>query len=138
MVLDPADENGRSAGSFFMNPTLDAAAAARARERGIAAGVLAPEESMPAFPAGEGRVKLSAGWLIERSGFRRGASTGAVGVSTRHALALVNKGGATAAEIVAFARRVREAVLDRFGVSLAPEPVLVGFLPDETAGLSCD
>ncbi len=128
MVLDPTDENGRSAGSFFMNPTLDAAAAAAARAR-------FPGEAMPAFPTGDGRVKLSAGWLIERSGFPRGTRDGAVGISTRHALALVNRGGATAAEIVAFARRVRDAVRYRSGVALAPEPVLVGFLPEETAGL---
>ena len=138
MVWDPADENGRSAGSFFMNPTLDAEAAALARAQGIAAGVLGLGEAMPAFAAEGGRVKLSAGWLIERSGFRRGTSEGAVGISTKHALALVNRGGATAAEIVAFARRVRAAVSDRFGVRLAMEPVLVGFLPEETAGLAGD
>ena len=136
MVLDPADENGRSAGSFFMNPTLDAAAADLARERVRAAGVLAPGEAMPEFPAAGGRVKLSAAWLIERAGFRKGAGEGRVGISTKHALAIVNRGGASAAEIVAFAQRVREGVRDRFGVALAAEPVLVGFEPGETEGLT--
>jgi UDP-N-acetylmuramate dehydrogenase len=132
MVLDAGGEggeNGRSAGSFFMNPTVGAAALAEVRAR--AAAVLGPGEAMPEFPAADGRVKLSAGWLIERAGFRKGTSEGAVGLSTRHALAIVNKGGATAAEIVAFARRVRRGVGERFGVALAPEPVLVGFLPGE-------
>jgi UDP-N-acetylmuramate dehydrogenase len=137
MVLDPGDENGRSAGSFFMNPTLDAAAAARARERVLAARVLGPGEVMPEFPSGGGGAKLSAAWLIERAGFRKGTSDGAVGISTRHALALVNRGGATAADIVAFARRVREGVIERFGVALVPEPVPVGFLPHEIASLGC-
>ncbi len=138
MVLDPGDENAQSAGSFFMNPTLDAVAAAGARARAADTGVLAPGEAMPEFPAANGRVKLSAAWLIERAGFRRGTSDGRVGVSTRHALALVNKGGASAAEIVAFARRVRAAVRDRFEVALAPEPVLVGFDAGETVGLTHD
>ena len=101
MVLDPADENAKSAGSFFMNPTLDAAAAERVREQARGAG-------MPEFPASGGRVKLSAGWLIEHAGFAKGYGEGRVGLSTRHALAVVNRGGASAAEIVAFARRVRE------------------------------
>jgi len=135
MVLDADDENGRSAGSFFLNPTLAAPAAADARARARAAGVLGPGEAMPEFPAPGGAVKLSAAWLIERAGFPRGTSEGAVGVSTRHALALVNRGGATAAEIVAFAARVRARVLERFGVALAPEPVLVGFTDGETEGL---
>ncbi len=133
MVLDPGDENGRSAGSFFTNPTVDAAALPGVRER--AAATLGPGEAMPEFPAAGERVKLSAAWLIERAGFHKGTSDGAVGISTRHALALVNKGGATAAELVAFAARVRAGVAARFGVALVPEPVLVGFLREETAGL---
>lgn len=126
MVLDPDDENGRSAGSFFTNPTVDAALAARVRARA---------QGMPEHPATDGKTKLSAAWLIEAAGFRRGAHDGAVGLSTRHALALVNRGGATSAEILRFARRVREGVLERFGVALAAEPVMVGFTDDELAGL---
>jgi UDP-N-acetylmuramate dehydrogenase len=135
MVLDRDAENGKSAGSFFMNPAVDAALARAVRERAMASGVLAAGESMPEFPAGDGRVKLSAAWLIERAGFRKGTRDGRVGISTKHALAIVNLGGASALEVVAFARRVREAVLDRYGVALVPEPVLAGFLRDEIADL---
>ncbi|WP_420878052.1 UDP-N-acetylmuramate dehydrogenase [Sorangium cellulosum] len=136
MVLDPADENGRSAGSFFMNPTLAAGDAAAAIARIEASGVLAPGEAIPRYPAGAGRVKLSAAWLIERAGFAKGTRHGAAGISTRHTLALVNRGGATAAELLELARRVRRGVLDRFGVALTPEPDLVGFEPGETDDLS--
>jgi UDP-N-acetylmuramate dehydrogenase len=131
MVLDPGSENGRSAGSFFMNPVVDGAAIDAVRARVSAAGVLAPGERMPEHAAPSGRVKLPAAWLIERAGFRKGTGDGAVGISTRHALAIVNRGGATAAAIVAFARRVKDGVRDRFGVDLHAEPVLVGFGPGE-------
>jgi UDP-N-acetylmuramate dehydrogenase len=131
MVLDPADENGRSAGSFFTNPVIEPGAIDAVRARVEASGALAPGERMPEHPAPGGRVKLSAAWLIERAGFRKGTADGAVGISTRHSLALVNRGGATAAAIVAFARRVKGAVHERFGVDLHPEPVLVGFEPGE-------
>ncbi|XXY95661.1 UDP-N-acetylmuramate dehydrogenase [Sorangium sp. So ce296] len=138
MVLDPADENGRSAGSFFMNPTLEAGAAAGVLARIEAAGVLAAGEAVPRYPAGEGRVKLSAAWLIERAGFAKGTRHGAAGISTRHTLALVNRGGATAAELLELARRVRRGVLDRFGVALTPEPDLVGFAPGDVDDLVGD
>ncbi|WP_437729581.1 UDP-N-acetylmuramate dehydrogenase [Sorangium sp. So ce861] len=138
MVLDPADENGRSAGSFFMNPTLEAGAAAGVLARIEAAGVLAAGEAIPRYPAGEGRVKLSAAWLIERAGFAKGTRHGAAGISTRHTLALVNRGGATAAELLELARRVRRGVLDRFGVALTPEPDLVGFAPGDVDDLVGD
>jgi UDP-N-acetylmuramate dehydrogenase len=114
MVIDPADPNRRSAGSFFTNPIVDAA---------LADGL--PAE-MPRWPAGAGRVKLSAGWLIEHAGIAKGMRRGTVGVSTRHALALVHHGGGTTAELVALAREVREAVRGRFGITLTPEPILIG------------
>ena len=98
--------------------------AARAHARG------APPA--PRFPAGEW-VKLSAAWLIEQSGFAKGAAEGAVGISTRHALALVNRGGASASQLLAFAGKVRRAVRAEFGVDLSVEPVLVGFSSDELA-----
>ncbi|WP_437895852.1 UDP-N-acetylmuramate dehydrogenase [Sorangium sp. So ce124] len=135
MVLDPADENRRSAGSFFMNPTLAPDAAAAVLTRIEAAGVLAPGEAIPRYPADGGRVKLSAAWLIERAGFTKGTRHGAAGISTRHTLALVNRGGATAEELLGLARRVRRGVLDRFGVALSAEPDLVGFAPGEIADL---
>lgn len=134
MVLDPTDENRRSAGSFFTNPIVPAAVAESVRDRARERGVLAADETMPAWPGTEG-VKLSAGWLIERSGFAKGDGRGPVGLSTRHALAVVNRGGATAAEIVAFAGLVRSRVLERFGVALTPEPVPLGLSSDELATL---
>jgi UDP-N-acetylmuramate dehydrogenase len=119
MVIDPGDPNRRSAGSFFMNPVVPAAEAARIAARA------APAE-MPQWPAGAGLVKLAAGWLIERAGIVKGLRRGAVGVSSRHALALVHHGGGTTAALLALARDVREAVRARFGVTLEAEPVLVG------------
>lgn len=136
MVLDPEGENGKSAGSFFMNPTLDASLAEQVAARVAEAGVLKPGEEMPRYAASGWQVKLSAAWLIERAGFKKGTGEGPVGISTRHSLALVNRGGARASEVVAFARRVRDGVRDRFGVTLVPEPVMVGFEAGEVEGLA--
>ena len=121
MVLDPGDPNSRSCGSFFLNPIVDTETLSRVER---AAGDLA----MPRWPERDGRVKLSAAWLIERAGFARGVSRGAVGLSTRHSLAIVCREGARAAEIATFAGEIRAAVQARFGVRLVPEPVLWGGL----------
>jgi UDP-N-acetylmuramate dehydrogenase len=131
MLVEPDDENRRSVGSFFLNPVLDASAAegVRARAR-LGAG-----EAMPSYPTPDGRTKLGAGWLIERAGMSRGTRRGRVGLSSRHALSIVNLGGASAAEIVAFAAEIRARVRDRFGVALEPEPRLLGFAPAEVASL---
>ena len=120
MVLDEGDPNCRSCGSFFVNPVLGAAefAAFSARASGL--------ESVPQFPQPDGRVKLSAGWLIEQAGLPRGTRDGAVGLSTKHALALVAHAGARAVDVTRFAARVQRAVLERFGVQLEPEPVFWG------------
>ncbi len=118
MVLDPDDPESVSAGSFFVNPIVDAAGLAEVEAR---AG-----ERPPCFDAGAGRSKLAAAWLVEHAGFRRGWGEGRVGVSRKHALALVNRGGATARELLSAARAIREGVRARFGVALEPEPVLVG------------
>ena len=117
MVLDPADPNRRSCGSFFTNPVVSAAEAAR-----VAAA--AGDPAMPRWPAPGGGVKLSAAWLIERAGFARGRRDGPVGLSTRHTLAVVAHEGARAADVVAFAARLAAAVEARFGVRLTREPVL--------------
>jgi UDP-N-acetylmuramate dehydrogenase len=116
MVLDAADPNGRSAGSFFMNPVLsgEAFAALRARWEG----------DIPTYPA-PGGVKVPAAWLVERAGFAKGYRKGGVGVSTRHALALVNLGGTTA-ELLALAEEIADGVWRRFGVRLEREPVVIG------------
>ncbi|MGE0867815.1 MAG: UDP-N-acetylmuramate dehydrogenase [Kofleriaceae bacterium] len=119
MVLDPGDPESRSAGSFFMNPIVDAATLALIRSR-LAAGVV-----MPAFPQPDGSTKLSAGWLIEQSGFAKGFTIGRVGISRKHALALVNRGGATARELLELARMIVAGVHARWGVWLVPEPVVV-------------
>jgi UDP-N-acetylmuramate dehydrogenase len=120
MVIDAADPNRRSVGSFFTNPIVTPEVVARV---GVRAGA---GEAVPQWPAAAGLVKLSAGWLIERAGIVRGLRRGSVGVSTNHALALVHYGGGSTADLVALAREVRDAVRDRFGITLLPEPVLVG------------
>jgi UDP-N-acetylmuramate dehydrogenase len=81
----------------------------------------------PRYPAGEGRVKLAAAWLVEQSGFAKGFTSGRVGISRKHALAIVNRGGATSAEIIALKDQIQRAVREGFGVELVPEPVFVGF-----------
>jgi UDP-N-acetylmuramate dehydrogenase len=119
MVLEAGDPNRRSCGSYFVNPVVTAAEAARVEAR-------AGDPAMPRWPERDGRVKLSAAWLIERAGFRRGQTDGPVGLSTRHALAIVAHDGATARHVLDFARRVQAAVEARFGVRLRPEPVVWG------------
>ena len=124
MVIEPDDPNRRSVGSFFINPVLEPPAAAELERR---AEELGEGRAVPLFSTESGAVKASAAWLIEHSGFARGHRRGAVGLSTRHCLAVVNRGGATAHEIIAFARDIRRAVRDRFGILLQPEPVFLGF-----------
>lgn len=121
MVLEPGDPNARSCGSFFLNPLVEAGAllAIDARAAGL---------SMPRWPQPDGRVKLSAAWLIEHAGFIRGQAEGPVGLSTRHTLAIVCHDGARARDVAGFARRVRAGVEARFGVRLHPEPVFWGAL----------
>jgi len=115
MVLDADDHDTWSAGSFFTNPVLEAAAV---------------PHGAPGWPQPDGRVKTSAAWLIERSGFGKGhgldRGAGRVALSTKHTLALTNRGGATTAELLSLAAEVRDGVRDRFGVTLVNEPVLVG------------
>lgn len=122
MVIDRDDPNRRSCGSFFVNPIVGAADVPRIETR-------AGDPSMPRWPERDGRVKLSAAWLVERAGFRRGQSDGPVGLSTRHALAIVAHDGATAADVVAFARHIQRTVEARFGVRLTPEPQFWAILP---------
>jgi len=121
MVLDPDDPNRRSCGSFFLNPVVDAAAGERVER---AAG----DAAMPRWPEPDGRVKLSAAWLIERAGFRRGEGPGPVALSTHHSLAIVCREGARAADVAAFAREIRDRVEARFGLRLVPEPVFWGLV----------
>ncbi len=119
MVVDPADPDSVSAGSFFTNPILTTGEYERLVDR------VAPERP-PAWPEADGRVKTSAAWLIGRAGFERGHAHGRAAISSKHALALTNRGGATTAELLALAREIADGVQARFGVRLHPEPVLVG------------
>ncbi len=126
MLIVEGDDDCRSAGSFFKNPVLALAAYTaiqqRARERGL---------EVPAYPSadaqGQQQHKIPAAWLVERSGFHKGFTLGRAGISSRHALALVNRGGATAAEIIALKDAIQSAVEEQWQVKLEPEPVMLGF-----------
>jgi UDP-N-acetylmuramate dehydrogenase len=122
MLITPGDEDCRSAGSFFKNPVLSPSAFedlnARVTEKGL---------TIPNYPALGAQRKVSAAWLVEHSGFERGFGIGQVGISRKHALAIVNRGQATAADIVALKDQIQERVRHLWGVQLEPEPVMVGF-----------
>lgn len=125
MVVDADDRDSRSVGSFFMNPVVAREQFEQVKE--LATGLMESGERMPAFPGADDRVKLSAAWLIERAGFRRGYEHGNVGTSSKHALAIINRGGGTAREVVELKDMIQTRVLEMFGVALVPEPVFVGF-----------
>ena len=122
MLLVKGDPDCRSAGSFFKNPAIVPEAAERVRKFAAHTGV-----SVRMFAADGGRVKIPAAWLIEHAGFAKGYAMGAAGISSRHTLALINRGGATSAEILALAGKIRKAVEDKFGIKLEMEPERVGF-----------
>jgi UDP-N-acetylmuramate dehydrogenase len=126
MLLVEGDPDCRSAGSFFKNPVVG-----EERIRQIAAAV---GKEPPCFRADEnsGHVKTSAAWLIEQAGFAKGYARGATGISSRHTLALINRGGAKATEILALADEIASLVETRFGVHLEKEPVLLGFGTDRS------
>jgi UDP-N-acetylmuramate dehydrogenase len=121
MLISPGDDDSRSAGSFFKNPIVSTAEYER-----IAALPICREQQPPRYPAENGFIKTSAAWLVERSGFHKGFTMGRVGISRKHSLAIVNRGGATASEIIALKEKVQEGVARVFGVELHPEPVFVG------------
>jgi len=118
MLIVPGDDDCRSAGSFFKNPVLTRAAFEQLGER---AG------PVPNFPAKDGLIKVAAAWLVEHAGFTKGLAHGPLGISRKHALAIVNRGGATAADIIALKDKIQQRVLEQFGIELQPEPVFVGF-----------
>jgi UDP-N-acetylmuramate dehydrogenase len=121
MLLVEGDADCRSAGSFFKNPIVAVDMLA-----GIAAAVGVEESKVPHWPAGEGRMKVPAAWLLEHAGFVKGYGAGRAGISTRHTLALTNRGGATFADVERLQDEIVRGVLARFGVALEREPVLVG------------
>ena len=121
MLLVEGDPDCRSAGSFFKNPVVT--------ERELGQMQKTCGKAPPRFPAGPGQVKLAAAWLIEQAGFPKGYSLSAAGISSRHTLALINRGGATAAEIMALADQIVTAVEAQFGIRLEMEPVMMGSWP---------
>lgn len=124
MLLVTGDEDCRSAGSFFKNPVLSSAEADRVQRL---AESIAPGKPFPRYPASGGQVKLAAAWLVEHAGFHKGYSSGRVGISRKHSLAIVNRGSAAARDIVALKNEVQRKVSGVWGVELEPEPVFVGF-----------
>ncbi len=122
MLIVPGDDDSRSAGSFFKNPVLAPADYERlvqiAEKRG---------EKVPSYPADGQSLKVPAAWLVEHAGFAKGTTRGPVGISSKHALAIVNRGGATAADVVALKNEIQQRVRDTFAIELLPEPVMVGF-----------
>jgi len=121
MLIVPGDADCQSAGSFFKNPILSETQHEDLKRRAAARGL-----TVPSYPALETRKKVSAAWLVERSGFTKGFGFGRVGISTRHALAIVNRGGATAAEALALKEQIQQRVEEIWNVLLEPEPVMVG------------
>lgn len=119
MLIVPGDADCRSAGSFFKNPVI-------AREKLLEIAAAAGKEPAHFAADDPNRVKIPAAWLIEQAGFAKGYALGNAGISSRHTLALVNRGGASAAEVLALAQKISAAVESRFGIRLEREPVLVG------------
>jgi len=122
MLITLGDPDCLSAGSFFKNPVLSEEQHEDLKQRAAARGL-----TVPSYPALETRKKVSAAWLVERSGFTKGFGFGRVGISTRHALAIINRGGATAADVLALKEQIQHRVEEIWGVHLEPEPVMVGF-----------
>ncbi|HKU22477.1 MAG TPA: UDP-N-acetylmuramate dehydrogenase [Terriglobales bacterium] len=122
MLIVPGDEDCRSAGSFFKNPVLTANQHQQLSRRAEAMGL-----QVPSYPALSAQHKVSAAWLVEHSGLARGYTRGPVGISRKHALAIVNRGGATAADVIALKNEIQQRVADTFEIPLLPEPVFVGF-----------
>jgi len=129
MLITPDDPDCRSAGSFFKNPVVISETFSRIEAIARGQNLIGDAEQVPHFPAVDGKVKIPAAWLIERAGFQKGYCRGRVGISSKHTLAIVNRGGATAREVTGLMREIQERVAERFGVSLTPEPVFVGFDP---------
>ncbi|MFZ1699794.1 MAG: UDP-N-acetylmuramate dehydrogenase [Pyrinomonadaceae bacterium] len=121
MVIDPADPNSRSAGSFFKNPIVD---------RSTLDEIAAVCPAVPSFNFDQTRVKIPAAWLIENAGFHKGSALGNAGISSNHTLALINRGGATAAEFLRLKREIQVSVRTKFGIDLIPEPVFLGLESD--------
>jgi UDP-N-acetylmuramate dehydrogenase len=122
MLITPGDPDSRSAGSFFKNPVLSSEQRQDLNCRAAARGL-----QIPSYPALDAQHKISAAWLVEHSGFSKGYGNGSVGISSKHALAIVNRGGATAADIITLKEQIERRIEEIWGIGLQPEPVFVGF-----------
>jgi UDP-N-acetylmuramate dehydrogenase len=132
MLLDAGsihDENRRSVGSFFLNPVVSPETARAVLDTALRSQLIRTEHELPRYPQASGEIKLSAAWLIERSGTAKGERHGQVGVSTKHTLALVHHGGASTRDLLALANLLQTRVQNCFEIALTPEPVLLGFEP---------
>jgi UDP-N-acetylmuramate dehydrogenase len=127
MLLVPGDPDCRSAGSFFKNPVVTAAFFERMTEDAKAQNRIASDREIPRYSVGDGKVKVPAAWLIEHAGFQKGYTRGRAAISSKHSLAIINRGGATARDVLDLANEIQERVQAKFGIYLQPEPVLVGF-----------
>ena len=127
MVVDSADPESRSAGSYFVNPVVDASTMRQVESRAVMRGAVEHPLSVPRYQVAEGCFKLPAAWLIEQSGFRKGMTIGGAGISRKHALAIVNCGG-TAADIIRLEHIIRRGVKEAFGIELSREPILLELL----------
>jgi len=125
MVVDAADPDSRSVGSFFMNPVVPVT-----RQENVARRT---GSTVPGYPVSGDQVKIPAAWLIERAGFSKGFADGRVAISSKHPLALINRGDATASDVLRLATAIKKGVLDRFDIALRPEPVFVGLSDDADA-----
>lgn len=119
MVIDDADPNSRSVGSFFKNPIVEVKKLTEISEKHAF-------QSVPHFPAGSGTAKIPAAWLIENAGFHKGYRLGKAAISSKHSLALINAGGASAADIIRLKDEIQAGVEEKFGIALEPEPIFVG------------
>jgi UDP-N-acetylmuramate dehydrogenase len=124
MLIVEGDEDCRSAGSFFKNPIVSRADADRIEQ---VAQKVAPGKTLSRYPGPEAHIKLPAAWLVEQAGFHKGYTRGPVGISSKHSLAIINRGGASAKDILDLKDEIQKKVLDVWGVPLEPEPVIVGF-----------
>ena len=122
MLIVPGDPDCQSAGSFFKNPVLS-----EEQHEDLKVRAAARRLTVPSYPALETHQKISAAWLVEHSGFAKGYGSDRVGISTKHALAIVNRGGATAADVVTLKEQIQQRVQEIWGIRLEPEPVMVGF-----------
>lgn len=127
MVIDERDINTRSAGSFFKNPVVSRRQYEKLTKIARNKNIIGPEEEIPFFQTDHQRIKVPAAWLIEKSGFPKGYTHGRVGLSSRHTLALINRGGAGSDDLLDLKKLIQKTVGENFGISLRPEPVFIGF-----------